>query len=667
MKKLIPSILLAASASSSLLLAQNGTRLELPLQRQEMEDRRLKMEVEAQGCRLQKVEDGGMNEDEYNNQASLLEKDSIPICHLLSSISYLGIMPKLMMDPAELKNIEEGVEGLEEELVIFGKRTTQPRALVRTTAVTRTPVESSSSSTTVIAQTPSQLNHTTGERLCATILGKRDRDSLQVLLSTREEDRELRDIMRLERDEEKKKEDDSCGWVGRLLQRKVLCETKANKAQEAGKFILAAGCREAEGILEDAAEQCRQAALACAEGRESDGPNLKRIQECSTRQVCYLIKSAEKKENTKPEKSLIKKESRIHSDFAYADEVQGVDGSQNLSVQSGSNSASLSVCCEKWLAETGLSAEPGKLLSDYVMDVVKRGADNKLVSAFEEYRDHVIEAYELGDDSLALAWVQVAEDIQQAIEDSIKAVESGENKSYRLWNAWNNTAQATQKLAECRSQYIRTFSKLATADEVQGVDGAEKLSVQKLLDTSSTGATKQFAAEVEFGKRSIQASISSQTPEITNGWKKIVEESQAVADSYKKIIEVFESEKSLYCENFPNEDLLGERDRIGKNYIEQAYRIEYKYVEKTADSMKENLRKLIEAMTLFEKSFSGFTQSESLILWEKAVGQYQTSLELDVKALEEKLREDRKELALFRGVFYKETLPYKDKVPKFSK
>ncbi|HLB34806.1 MAG: hypothetical protein A3F67_11540 [Verrucomicrobia bacterium RIFCSPHIGHO2_12_FULL_41_10] len=50
---------------------------------------------------------------------------------------------------------------------------------------------------------------------------------------------------------------------------------------------------------------------------------------------------------------------------------------------------------------------------------------------------------------------------------------------------------------------IRHFSKLAYADEVQGVDGAQKLSVQKLLDTSSPGATKQFAAEVELGKVSI--------------------------------------------------------------------------------------------------------------------------------------------------------------------
>ncbi|OHE77946.1 MAG: hypothetical protein A3F67_05505 [Verrucomicrobia bacterium RIFCSPHIGHO2_12_FULL_41_10] len=49
-----------------------------------------------------------------------------------------------------------------------------------------------------------------------------------------------------------------------------------------------------------------------------------------------------------------------------------------------------------------------------------------------------------------------------------------------------------------KSLITRLPSKLAYADEVQGVDGAQKLSVQELLDTSSTGATKQFAAEVEY-------------------------------------------------------------------------------------------------------------------------------------------------------------------------
>ncbi|HLB32671.1 MAG: hypothetical protein A3F67_06105 [Verrucomicrobia bacterium RIFCSPHIGHO2_12_FULL_41_10] len=55
-------------------------------------------------------------------------------------------------------------------------------------------------------------------------------------------------------------------------------------------------------------------------------------------------------------------------------------------------------------------------------------------------------------------------------------------------------------------------SKLASADEVQGVDGAQKLSVQKLLDASSTDATKQFTAEVEVRKKSNNSTNTSLTP-----------------------------------------------------------------------------------------------------------------------------------------------------------
>ncbi|HLB32598.1 MAG: hypothetical protein A3F67_05450 [Verrucomicrobia bacterium RIFCSPHIGHO2_12_FULL_41_10] len=43
--------------------------------------------------------------------------------------------------------------------------------------------------------------------------------------------------------------------------------------------------------------------------------------------------------------------------------------------------------------------------------------------------------------------------------------------------------------------------KVAEADEEQGVDGAQKLSVQELLDASSTDATKLFAAEVDCENR----------------------------------------------------------------------------------------------------------------------------------------------------------------------
>ncbi|HLB34633.1 MAG: hypothetical protein A3F67_04990 [Verrucomicrobia bacterium RIFCSPHIGHO2_12_FULL_41_10] len=50
----------------------------------------------------------------------------------------------------------------------------------------------------------------------------------------------------------------------------------------------------------------------------------------------------------------------------------------------------------------------------------------------------------------------------------------------------------------------RLLSKLADADAVQGVDGAQNLNVYGIPDDSSTGATPQFAASVEFRKKSTE-------------------------------------------------------------------------------------------------------------------------------------------------------------------
>jgi glutaredoxin 2 len=51
--------------------------------------------------------------------------------------------------------------------------------------------------------------------------------------------------------------------------------------------------------------------------------------------------------------------------------------------------------------------------------------------------------------------------------------------------------------------YIRSLRKLASGSEVQGAHGTEDRSVFNIHEDLSTGATTQFAAEVEFQKRSI--------------------------------------------------------------------------------------------------------------------------------------------------------------------
>ena len=57
------------------------------------------------------------------------------------------------------------------------------------------------------------------------------------------------------------------------------------------------------------------------------------------------------------------------------------------------------------------------------------------------------------------------------------------------------------------SPSTRLLSKFADADEVPGVSGAQNRSVHEVLEDSSTGTTKQFAATVEFRKKSLQRTL----------------------------------------------------------------------------------------------------------------------------------------------------------------
>ena len=94
-------------------------------------------------CRLQVADKG--------NIASLLRNDTIPISNLPSSISYLGMTPKLMMDPAELQPLEEGVERLRGAFGLSGESSSSFQSAVNTVAAPHPFVESSSSSSSSAA------------------------------------------------------------------------------------------------------------------------------------------------------------------------------------------------------------------------------------------------------------------------------------------------------------------------------------------------------------------------------------------------------------------------------------------------------------------------------------------------------------------------------------
>ena len=114
MKKIIPTFLLAVSTTSSFLFAQVENRLEAIDYRLKDSERTLFCNITA-NC---------------NNQGGNLD------CYL-------------MMDPAELKNIEEGVEGLKGILGSPTKKSVLSKIPASTTTPTHSSVANSSSSTTM--------------------------------------------------------------------------------------------------------------------------------------------------------------------------------------------------------------------------------------------------------------------------------------------------------------------------------------------------------------------------------------------------------------------------------------------------------------------------------------------------------------------------------------
>ncbi|HLB32688.1 MAG TPA: hypothetical protein VJK54_00470, partial [Chthoniobacterales bacterium] len=98
----------------------------------------------------------GIEYKDVDNQSSLLANNSVPISNLPSSISYLGVAPKLMMNPA----IEAGTKAIEEALGIFGKNSSSTeRAITKT----RLPVGSSSSSASSAAMPKKAVEATEAE------------------------------------------------------------------------------------------------------------------------------------------------------------------------------------------------------------------------------------------------------------------------------------------------------------------------------------------------------------------------------------------------------------------------------------------------------------------------------------------------------------------------
>src|SRR3990167_1004762 len=168
--------------------------------------------------------------------------------------------------------------------------------------------------------------------------------------------------------------------------------------------------------LQSSVKYQRQAVSAFIMGQEEEGAGWLHIGKYLRSKVDDQVKNDQKIEKTQSVASKIKKDNK-DTLIVGADEdsnSEPLTKKQRIIGTDTMKKMALSICCEKWLAETKSAKGEDKILSDYVVDVLKRGADHEVVKSFEEHCEHIAKARELGDYSLALAWIQVAEDIQQA-------------------------------------------------------------------------------------------------------------------------------------------------------------------------------------------------------------------------------------------------------------
>ena len=183
-----------------------------------------------------------------------------------------------------------------------------------------------------------------------------------------------------------------------------------------------------------------------------------------------------------------------------------------LSMSDINKKMALSVYCQNWFMEMQFSKRSGEVVLGYVVDILKRGADCNLVKSFEKSFNKILTSYELENYPLTLAWIQVAEDIQQAIEGDIKQADAFKNGKKVLHDAWKDTVRAMLDLAEYREKYI-------------------------------------------------EAEESFQEPEIVNNFKKIVGNYQIIAEYLRKIAELRSLNntqvvlnKDLTCDDYFNQE-----------------------------------------------------------------------------------------------------------------
>ncbi|HLB33480.1 MAG TPA: hypothetical protein VJK54_04525 [Chthoniobacterales bacterium] len=339
----------------------------------------------------------------------------------------------------------------------------------------------------------------------------------------------------------------------------------------------------------------------------------------------------------------------------------------------------LSVYCEKWLAETG--SVDGV---SYVSNCITHVADHRLVRAFEKYRSNVIKAHNVGDDALALSWIQVAEDIQQAIEASIKHAEAYQNLElychpqsvydgrlakeahfmtlYGINTAWENVCYAMEEIAEYREKYIKTSmisqipenilpdmkEKKKIIEQLEFIanylkKAAEAYSVGKEQEYNCFKSVAQSMQESIYGLKAAARAKEENQRELEALWFKAVDCYEEIAKYYDQAVNIWSSENTTECSHI---------DQI-KEFTKEAYlnnipnflQPKLKDENRLLPICNNNADRLQQAARALEKSLdnSDADDAEISAFWRRVSEQYQLVVELNIQATQEEIQGNKEE------------------------
>ena len=243
-------------------------------------------------------------------------------------------------------------------------------------------------------------------------------------------------------------------------------------------------------------------------------PGLERIVSSASTTTCGRLDEC----SVEPEFGPILKKQKIASLSTETAKDFGAPVVKKI-LKTSSNSTkicALGVYCQKWLTES----TSNQIILDFEKSIKKRDDHRYLLSTFNEYYSNVATAYNLGDYPLALALIDIAEDIQQVM------------KSY------SNYVNALYHISASESD-------LFEGDNIAESDALKYFitSMQRLAMCKA-----KYITEVEPSKNS----------EIKNIWKKLIQHVEFNADHRRKIAEAYvfgnKKEYKLYQDAYPDPD-----------------------------------------------------------------------------------------------------------------